>query len=271
MEGYLGTICRSFTHTAHVGRHGSVPLGVGQSGSGEGMPFLQLDGMALPAPFSAGPSIFTFCSSDRSSSAAIFERIQRLWGSSTIDPFVSVTVHGQEYIDVVKGQGAVFISNHQSWLDAYALFKIPDLPLKVLLKKSLTLIPVVGWVMALIGHIPLDRGSKEARRQAVEQCASVLQSGVPIFIFPEGTRSKEEGKMRPFKAGAFKLAKEANVPIVPMTIRNTGRLMPTGSELSLKEGHVDIYVHPPLWPKQDEDLDALRARARAAIQSGLEH
>ena len=120
-------------------------------------------------------------------------------------------------------------------------------------------------------RVPLDRGSKEARRQAVEQCASVLQSGVPIFIFPEGTRSKEEGKMRPFKAGAFKLAKEANVPIVPMTIRNTGRLMPTGSELSLKEGHVDIYVHPPLWPKQDEDLDALRARARAAIQSGLEH
>ena len=91
---------------------------------------------------------------------------------------------------------------------------------------------------------------------------------MPIFIFPEGTRSKD-GSLRPFKMGAFKLASDCDVPIVPITIRNTGKLMPCGNELSLSKGRVDVIVHEPILPENYTDLEALRDEVKSVIQSRL--
>lgn len=151
---------------------------------------------------------------------------------------------------------AVFICNHVTNLDPAALFfKLPRVA--VILKKELGRIPLLGYVMKLGSFIYVDRAVSNSRHKAMEDAVSTLRSGISLLIFPEGTRSRT-GRMLPFSPGAFTMAIEAGVPIVPITIEGARELMPPGT-LRIKPGRLKLTFLDPV------DTAGLTANDRQAL------
>lgn len=194
----------------------------------------------------------------------------RAWCRSSVRGLdIAVDASGLEN---VPASGAfIYCSNHQSLVDILVLGSVLPGDYKWAAKRSLMKIPVLGWHLRLAGHVPVDRGAGSGAAAAVvERFRQVLARGKPLLIFPEGTRS-EDGIVRAFKAGAFSAAVRAGVPIVPIALEGTHRLMHKGA-FDVGHGvtrHVALRVGGPLWPRHDGDetarVDELRDRARDAI------
>lgn len=214
----------------------------------------------------AYPYVYFFDRYQRS----FMDYIQKLWARTTTKYFFRTLVVGTKNVSKLNGGPAVYISNHQSWLDAYALFWIDDAELKIVLKRELMLIPVVGWALKAIGHIPFNRSNKESGSNAIKHCSKLLDNNTSVFLFPEGTRSKD-GKLRKFKIGAFKIAVDNKTPIVPITIHGTGKMMPPGDELSLGTDDIIVRIHEPIFPRPDETASELRTRVRSFYTKVLDN
>ena len=179
---------------------------------------------------------------------------------------IRVEVKGRE--TVPRGRACIFMSNHVSNLDPPAL--IPQIPgrTSVFLKRSLMKIPVLGYGMKLGDFIPVDRdGRLDAAKESVRFAAKVLEKGVNVLSFVEGTRSRT-GKLLPFKKGPFFLAMETDAPVVPVSVWGTESMMKKGS-LRIEPGTAHVTFHAPLWPKDFESRDALMRATRAAVASDL--
>jgi 1-acyl-sn-glycerol-3-phosphate acyltransferase len=175
-------------------------------------------------------------------------------------------ITGKEHINL--NEQYLFLSNHLSNLDPVML--LPEIPVRiaVFIKRSLMKIPILGYCMRLAGFIPVDRrGEVEAARASVRTALSVLESGVSVASFVEGTRSPD-GHLLPFKKGPFYLALESQAPIIPVSIHGTEQMMRKGS-LAIRRGRAHITFHPPIFPADYPDRDSLMAAVRAAIASGL--
>jgi 1-acyl-sn-glycerol-3-phosphate acyltransferase len=172
-------------------------------------------------------------------------------------------------VEHIHPQGKyLFLANHLSNLDP-VLF-LPEIPVRiaVFIKRPLMKIPILGYCMRLAGFIPVDRkGDVEAARASVHAALNVLQSGVSVASFVEGTRSPD-GRLLPFKKGPFYLALESQIPIIPVSISGTEKIMRKGS-LAIRPGRAHIVFHPPVLPANYPDRDALMATVRSAIASGL--
>ena len=178
---------------------------------------------------------------------------------------IRVEVSGRDNIPARPG---IFMSNHVSNLDPPIL--LPEFPFRTsfFLKRSLIKIPILGFGMKLADFIPVDRdGRLESARESVKVGNRVLAKGVSISTFPEGTRSRT-GKMLPFKKGAFFLAMESGVPVVPVSIWGSEHMMTKGS-LRIKPGTAHVVFHPALDPKQFATREQLVAAVREAIASAL--
>ena len=138
-----------------------------------------------------------------------------------IMPAWSVFIEGRNKI---QRKTYVVVSNHQSLLDILVAFRI-FFPFKWVSKAEIFKIPFIGWNMTLNRYIKLIRGDKESIRLMLQDCNKTLAGGSSVFIFPEGTRS-ETGRLRPFKPGAFFLAKENKLPILPIVINGTREALP---------------------------------------------
>jgi 1-acyl-sn-glycerol-3-phosphate acyltransferase len=121
----------------------------------------------------------------------------------------------------------VAVANHESILDILFISRVPW-EMKWIAKESLFHVPWIGWMMRLSRDIPLVRTDAESRQQALVTARGFLDRGVPVMVFPEGTRSRT-GELLPFRAGAFRLAIEAGVPILPIAVRGTSGGMPVNS------------------------------------------
>lgn len=119
-------------------------------------------------------------------------------------------------------QPAVYVANHLSFLDIFSLFHLAR-PFKFISKTSNFFIPIIGWSMFLTGHIMINRTDKKSQIACLKQCGVVLAEGASVLFFPEGTRS-DDGRMHGFKKGAFSVAAKAKVPVVPVTLVNTGTI-----------------------------------------------
>jgi 1-acyl-sn-glycerol-3-phosphate acyltransferase len=180
---------------------------------------------------------------------------------------IRVRVEGME--NVPKGESCIFLCNHVSNLDPPIL--LPMLPGRnvVFLKRSLMKIPLLGTAMRMARFIPVTRsGSREDAAQSVAIAADVLRSGLNIFIFPEGTRSKD-GTMLPFKKGAFFLAAETLAPMVPMVITGTAQMMRKGS-LKVYPGDALVRFLPPVRPSEFETKEKLMEAVRGRMEAALE-
>ncbi|KAL6779373.1 LPAAT1B [Auxenochlorella protothecoides x Auxenochlorella symbiontica] len=186
-----------------------------------------------------------------------------LWAKISSFPFYRVVISGLENLPPQE-QPAVYVANHQSFLDITTLFHI-NRDFKFVSKTANFFIPIIGWSMFLTGHIQLDRMDRRSQQKCLKDCGMMLERGTSVAFFPEGTRSKD-GKLHAFKRGAFVVASRHNVPVVPITLDGTGDLMPNSREYLLFPGTVHVRIHPAIPPGP---VDALTRAAECAIASGL--
>jgi 1-acyl-sn-glycerol-3-phosphate acyltransferase len=195
-------------------------------------------------------------------------RVGNFWGWSIfkVNKGWKLTVKGKEHLP--KG-ATVIISNHESMSDIIALYLL-NIDFKWLAKKNLFHIPFFGWSMALCGYIPLVRGSISSAKESFEKAGNYLKKGVPILFFPEGTRSAD-GELGLFKAGAFKLAIQEQVPIVPVALIGPRDVIQKGSWKVNETIHVKIKMLPPIETKglTEADEENVRHAARDRIAKAL--
>lgn len=164
----------------------------------------------------------------------------------------------------------IVVANHQSIADIPAISYLPW-EMKWLSKEANFKVPGLGWMMSMAGDIPLRRGERESAKSAMARCKWYLDRGMSVMIFPEGTRSAD-GEIKPFKDGAFRLALETGVPILPIAIAGTRHAIPKSSWIFGVKCQARIEVLPPVEVKGLglEDLDALRDRVRSDISAAFE-
>ncbi|MCP4023917.1 MAG: 1-acyl-sn-glycerol-3-phosphate acyltransferase, partial [Desulfobacteraceae bacterium] len=137
-------------------------------------------------------------------------------------PLWSVHIEGRQKLSLSKQY--IFVSNHQSQLDILVLFGL-FFPFRWVSKTAVFKLPFIGWNMLLNGYVKLKRGDKKSIEKMMDECERLLDKKCSLFLFPEGTRSKT-GILKPFKPGAFILAKKKRIPIQPVVINNTKDALP---------------------------------------------
>jgi 1-acyl-sn-glycerol-3-phosphate acyltransferase len=134
----------------------------------------------------------------------------------------------------------VVVSNHVSNADCFLICLLPW-EMKWLGKSSLFKIPFMGWSMWFAGDIPVQRGNKLSITHAMQKCSAYLKRGMPVCIFPEGTRSNSNQHLLPFKEGAFRLALENRVPLIPLAVCGTQEALPKKSwHFGYSKAHVKV-------------------------------
>lgn len=201
---------------------------------------------------------------DRYRIGRFFRKSAVLAGS--INPFWSFRVVDEVHPDPRRPY--VFVANHSSSADAFAIVRLPW-EMKLLSKRSIMAIPLLGWQMRMAGDVPLVRGNKESARRAMEELRRWLDRRISVFFFPEGTRS-EDGRIGVFREGAFRLAIEAGVDVLPLAIAGTVEGLPKHS-IVFQPTTATITVLPPLSTAGMTASDAprLAQASRDAIARAL--
>jgi 1-acyl-sn-glycerol-3-phosphate acyltransferase len=182
---------------------------------------------------------------------------------------VRVRVKGLELLD--PKQTYVFVSNHRSYLDTAAMFVYTGRRIGLLAKKELLKVPVLGVGMGFVNVMAIDRSNRECVIRTTETAARRIKSGVSFAVFVEGTRAMP-GELLPFKKGAFYMARQAGVPVVPIAIKNSDVLMGKGTG-EARSGTIEMVLMKPIdtrYLTTDEDIDRLITNVRAQIANELE-
>jgi 1-acyl-sn-glycerol-3-phosphate acyltransferase len=180
---------------------------------------------------------------------------------------VKVDVQGLEHLD--PKQAYILTPNHQSFIEVPLFVTYLGRNPGYLAKKEVFKYPVFGPGIRMMGVIPVDRSNSPAAVESAKQATRNIRRGKSYMVYPEGTRSKD-GTLLPFKKGAFMMAIEAGVPIVPVTVSGATKIMPKG-EFKLFPSTVHIIIHEPISTKNysKENVMELMQRTRATIYSGL--
>lgn len=178
---------------------------------------------------------------------------------------VRTAARGVERVD--RGAPYVFVSNHQSIYDIPVLFVSLPSQLRIIAKASLGRFPVIGWHLRWTGHLLVDRA--RAGAGTLKRVAGMMRRGHSLIVFPEGTRSRD-GRVGRFRRGLFLLAIEAGLPVVPVAVCGTRRVMRKGM-LTTRPGNVALVVHAPL-PTDGltrSDAAALARRVQGIIAASV--
>lgn len=155
-----------------------------------------------------------------------------------------IEVTGRENIS--KDRSYVFVSNHQGAYDIWLIYGFLNHNFRWLMKKSLEKIFAVGWACKKAGQIFVDDSSVTGIRDTIKDSETTLGSGMSLVIFPEGSRSWD-GKLIPFKRGAFMLAGEFKLPVVPLTIDGSFEAMPRNT-YNMTPVKLKLIIHKPIYP-----------------------
>lgn len=179
---------------------------------------------------------------------------------------VKVTVTGRENIS--KGTSYVFVANHQGAYDIFSIYGYLNHNFKWMMKKGLESIPLVGYSCRKAGHIYVDNCTPAAIRQTMQDAERQLARGMSVVVFPEGARTLD-GKVHAFRRGAYTLAVEFGLPVVPITIDGAYKVMPRTAWLP-RPGHIKLTIHQPIEASADgHDLKSLIDQSREQIISAL--
>jgi 1-acyl-sn-glycerol-3-phosphate acyltransferase len=202
------------------------------------------------------------------SSGDLVLALARLWARVLLSgPGVKVEVVQRAPLDPKRPY--VFMANHESMIDIWAVFVAVPMPLRFIAKKQLGAIPLFGWAMRAGRFIFIDRQNAASARRSIAEAARRIKSGQSVVIFPEGTRTRD-GSLGPFKKGGFHLAIDSSADIVPVAIHGSRALMPRGSAL-IRSGHVRIELGAPISTAGmgPADREPLLNRVRAQIADML--
>jgi len=163
----------------------------------------------------------------------------------------------------------VILSNHESFVDMLLLSHLPW-EMKWLSKETVFKIPLVGWLMSMAGDVRLIRGNKASIVEAMKDCSDRLGKRTSVMLFPEGTRTRD-GSLGQFKDGAFRLAIEHQVPILPMVVNGTREALQAGSwKMNVTDAEVRVMEPIPTTGLTLDDVPELRERVRNIIAAELE-
>jgi len=178
-----------------------------------------------------------------------------------------VSVTGKKHIN--PRQSYVVVSNHQSLYDIFIIYGWLGVDLKWIMKKELRRIPGIGFGSEKVGHIFIDRSNSVKAIKSIDEAKKKLVNGTSVVIFPEGTRSNN-GELGPFKRGAFKIAFDLGLPILPITVIGTKDILPSGS-LNLFPGRAKMIIHEPIEINGIEERNGenLITEVRARIESAF--
>jgi 1-acyl-sn-glycerol-3-phosphate acyltransferase len=174
-----------------------------------------------------------------------------------------LVVEGADQVD--WSRPLVITSNHASMIDICALFRAVPVPLRFMLKRELARVPLVGWYAAAMGMVFIDRGNARDAKRKLGDAVERLRAGAALIAFPEGTRSKD-GTIAPFKGGAFQVAIEAGVPVVPVAIVGSGRVLPP-SGFRVRPGTIRVRFGAPIETQglSPQERNALAQRTRDVV------
>jgi 1-acyl-sn-glycerol-3-phosphate acyltransferase len=176
-------------------------------------------------------------------SGKLFRWYPLTWSKIILWTFgIRLTVTGIEHLE--SGKPYIFISNHASMFDIPTVIVALNGNVNLIFKKELTHVPIWGWALRYGPFIMINRSNTRDAIQSIERAAKSISDGHSVILFAEGTRTKD-GKLQPFKRGAFSLAVKAEVPIVPVTINNTFRILPKGS-LKVKPSGISVILEKPI-------------------------
>ena len=194
--------------------------------------------------------------------------LARLW-SRIILGVPGVKLEVKTHAPLVPGRPYVFMPNHASMVDIWAVFVAIPATFRFIAKKQLSRIPLFGWAMAAGRFIFIDRQNAASARRTVQEAARRIRSGQSVVIFPEGTRTRD-GHLLPFKKGGFHLAMDSGVDIVPVAIKGSREIMPRGAAL-IRAGTVTVEVGEPIPTAglTNGDRDALIAKVRGRVAEML--
>lgn len=193
--------------------------------------------------------------------------VQVFWSRSVLwFLLIPIKVTGQENVD--PKQSYVFVANHQSFLDVFAVYGWLPNNFKWLMKKEIRKVPFVGTACAVAGHIFVDRSNPRAALQSMDHIKKELVDGISTVIFPEGTRTKT-GEMGRFKAGAFKIAMDMGLPVVPITLKGFYEAMPRGKAFANPRARVSLHIGKPIDISQFNDINEAMAAVREKVAEGL--
>lgn len=193
--------------------------------------------------------------------------VQVFWSRSVIRLLLlPIKVTGRENVD--PKQSYVFVANHQSFLDVFAVYGWLPNNFKWLMKKEIRRVPFVGTACAVAGHIFVDRSNPRAALQSMEKVKKELVDGISTVIFPEGTRTKT-GEIGRFKQGAFKIAMDMELPVVPITLNGFYKAMPSGQPFANPFSHLSLHIGKPIDISQFTDINDAMLRVREKVEHGI--
>lgn len=182
---------------------------------------------------------------------------------------IPVTVEGRENIE--PGHSYVFVSNHQGAFDIFLIYGFLGRNFKWMMKRGIMKIPFVGFACKAAHHIFVDRRSPSKIKETYDEARNTLQSGMSMVVFPEGSRSFS-GHMGVFKKGAFALADELQLPVVPLTINGSFDIMPRTRDWHWVNWHpLRLTIHQPIYPvdKGPRNIQAIMHQSYDSVMSSL--
>lgn len=183
-------------------------------------------------------------------------------------PVRKIKIEGSEKIN--KKQTYVIISNHQSVLDILVLYRL-WMNFKWISKIENLKVPVLGWYLRMAKYIPVDRGNSQSKSVMMTESVEMLNKGISILIFPEGTRSAA-GETKPFKKGAFEMALMTDKPVLPVAVEGTGKVLSRHARIFRPVNRIVIRVLDPVFPGSfgTSNPEELAVKFRGIISEELE-
>jgi 1-acyl-sn-glycerol-3-phosphate acyltransferase len=182
-------------------------------------------------------------------------KMSQLWmGTFMILSGIRFSVRGKHHFDGLEN--AIVVCNHNSMLDIPVSFPFLPRANKTIAKKSLSKVPIFGWIYS-IGTVLVDRNDSKSRQASFDQMKYVLNHGLDMLIYPEGTRNKTSAPLKSFYDGAFKLSIETQKPIVPVVLLNSKKMLPAKPIMYFKPGKIIMNILTAVYP-QGHSIDSLK-------------
>jgi 1-acyl-sn-glycerol-3-phosphate acyltransferase len=182
-------------------------------------------------------------------------KMSQVWmGTFMMLSGIRFTVRGKHVFNGLEN--AIVVCNHNSILDIPISFPFLPRANKTIAKKSLSYVPIFGWIYSL-GTVLVDRKDSKSRQASFDQMKYVLNHGLDMLIYPEGTRNKTNEPLKSFYDGAFKLSIETKKPIVPVILFNTKKMLPAKPAMYFKPGKIEMHILPEVYPN-GHSIDSLK-------------
>jgi 1-acyl-sn-glycerol-3-phosphate acyltransferase len=191
----------------------------------------------------------------------------RMWAPGLLaGAGATYSIEGAEAVDWSKPR--MIVANHQSMIDICALFRAVPVPLRFVMKSEMGRMPFLGTYARAMGMVFIERDSRRAGSKMLREVVGLLRGGATLCVFPEGTRSRN-GRMAPFKGGAFQAAIDAGVEVLPVAIEGAGAVLSPEGLFRVRPGRIVVRIGQPLRTA-GADRQVLAQQAQAAVAAMLE-